>query len=556
MVGQVVRVDGVADTKVDSGRLLENVRRFLRSWKDNGGRIVGFDDIDELRAHDFDIKRPAHVYWEPISTWYQCTNRDCLRVHDNRNFTGRCRQCASALMQFPYIFYHNCGDMRPLRPTLGDHCPEHKADHLYFRDTRNLRTSQWVCRECGHASTAFYPYCGNASCRATKPQHGRYQISYWRDPWSYYTQKVDYVNLDEARAREFVGSDRGRCLIHDAVIGTRPAGRDRLFDALNSGGGNCVHCGATLRHGAAFCDRCGKALPPTATEQIDAEIAALQISAHGGRVAYAILRDLTETESLQAGLSEPNATTSMVQGAADLGQMGISDIVLVKAFPLTTVAFGYTRERPGPESWLNAFPRDDERISVFTNTTTTEGWLVQLRATAILAWLERNDLLFPGHNGPAPGIDETTAKDWLVRRMVDEDPQIFPAVRNLIHSYSHAMLKSLANVCGLEASSLGELLWPDALAFAIYAGETDLGALSAAFEQGVDQLADQLLEYAACMFDPTCAVDEQGACVGCLHLTRGCERFNSDLSRAYLVGGAAGDLLENAVGFFAVAAIT
>jgi hypothetical protein len=36
-------------------------------------------------------------------------------------------------------------------------------------------------------------------------------------------------------------------------------------------------------------------------------------------------------------------------------------------------------------------------------------------------------------------------------------------------------------------------------------------------------------------------------------MTRGCVRFNRDLSRAYLVGGSADDILgDNAVGFFSL----
>jgi hypothetical protein len=562
LIGQVSRVDGRTDTRVDPNRLLQHVQCFLQNWRDQGGTLVGYYDIDQLRSQDLDVRRPTQVYWEPLSTWYQCSNPRCRIVHDARasasTFTGRCRECASSLTQFTYVFYHRCGSMQQLRPTQRDLCPEHGMNHLYFRDTRNLITSQWVCRKCDHASSAFYPVCSNPACRAEMKRknnsHIKYQISYWREPWSYYTQKVEYVNLNEARAREFVDTKRGRLLIHEATIGQRPAGHDQLYAAITSGGGTCPNCDASLAAEAAFCHRCGQAVPASARETIDGAIAELPLSPYDGRVAWAILRDLTESRSLSEEVNVSHASRSQCEGLDQLRALGVHDVVLVKEFPLTTAAIGFTRERPSPpDAWLNAFSRleGDPRTPIFTNTTTSEGFLVQLRADAIIEWLKANNIGAELGEFPSFGSGELTCKDWLIRAIASEDVVLQQAIRRLIHTYAHAMLKSIAYVCGLEASSLGELVWVDALAFAIYAGETEIGALSATFEQALEQLPPLLEDYAACVFDPTCAIDERGACVACLHLVRGCQAFNAELSRAYLVGGPADELLgENARGLF------
>jgi hypothetical protein len=562
IVGEVVRVDGRPDNQVDLGRLAQNVQRYLKSWSDHGGTLVGYYDVDNLRPSDLDVRRPSQVYWEPFSNWYHCVNPNCGVVVDMRSvgqgFDGRCAECRSGLTQFPYIFYHRCGSMQPLRPSRQDACPVHQFRHLYFRDTRSLPSSQWKCRECDHTSAPFYPVCSNASCRASAKAQGnthiRYSISHWREPWSYFTHKVDYVNLDEGRAREFTETERGRSLLFDAVVGQRPAGRERLYQALMTAGAACPSCGAGLPEDAAFCYRCGKPVPMTARQQIDPEVASLPITPYDGRVAYPLLRDLTESASLSSAVTEVDATTSQRTGNKELRDRGISDVIMVKAFPLTTASFGFTRERPGSDAWLNAFarPESDHRIPVFTNTTKTEGWLVQLRGDVVVEWLRANSIS-PSVGDLPNGANDEEAKDWLIKRIVGGDETIARVVDGLVHTYSHAMLKSVALVCGLDASSMGELVWTDALAFAVYAGETELGALSATFEQALDQIPPLLDEYAACVFDPTCSIDDHGACVGCLHMTRGCVRFNRDLSRAYLVGGSADDILgDNAVGFFSL----
>jgi hypothetical protein len=107
----------------------------------------------------------------------------------------------------------------------------------------------------------------------------------------------------------------------------------------------------------------------------------------------------------------------------------------------------------------------------------------------------------------------------------------------------------------LEASSLGELIMTDALAFAIYAGDSELGALTAAFDQMLDVVMDGMTDFNSCRFDPSCRDDDRGACVGCIQMPRGCPWFNESLSRAYLFGGpVASPLLAEFRGFLGVSA--
>jgi hypothetical protein len=244
---------------------------------------------------------------------------------------------------------------------------------------------------------------------------------------------------------------------------------------------------------------------------------------------------------------------------------GVFDVVLVTSFPLTTAALGYSRDRSGPPNWFRAFERIEERIPIYTNTVDTEAWLVQLKSSTIARWLIENAVEPFATQLRDIDCDEGSLKEWFIERIARADSTVSPddlrlraVVFAMLHSFSHVTLLSLAARSGLESSSLGELILADALAFVVYAGDSDLGALTAAFEQLVGVVFTSATEdYASCKFDPACSHDEGGGCVGCIQLFRGCHTFNENLSRAYLFGGTTENqaLGEVSAGYFAVASM-
>lgn len=555
--GIIARVKGFRadqDVQVNRRRLHRRVVEKMRRWKDNGGYVVGMDP-DTLEESDLVPLKPRQVEWEPFGRWYACSNSACGVMHadTDADFDGTCRECRGSLRQLPYIFYHDCGSIAELSPKTADACPTHGLRYLAFIDNHKLPTSFWQCRRCDHRQRGIYPYCGNNHCRALKKERPRYQIAHWREQWAYYPQTVDYVNLDEQRAQACVRSDRGKQLVHAAVVGSLQAGGGRLAAALQTGDTECPNCRASVSSSTKFCSNCGSPMPQGAlgagTE--------IPLGVDDGRTTFAVLRDLDQSRSLQHEIAAGGAVSSMLDGQQPLLRQGVHDVVLVQDFPLTTALIGYTRARSDFLAWLRAFERRDERNIVYTHSVGTEAWLVQLGAKPILSWLDANGVR--GEDGSFPDLtsSEEDLKRWLIARIVSEDTGIAGAVAPLLHSYAHAMLLGLAVAGGLEASSLGEMIMPDALAFAIYAGDSELGALTAAFDQALNVVASNVLDQATCKFDPGCATDDHGACVGCIQLSRGCERFNDGLSRGYLFGGLTGSetLPESSRGYLGIAAL-
>lgn len=565
LIGQVRQLKGERDVGVDPDRLHAQVTRFLRRWEEHDGRLLNID-VD-VGVQDLVPIAPQSVHWEPYPHAYRCVDEACQVYHNGNDngFTGRCRRCGGPLRQLPYVYYHRCGSLNYLRPGPDVLCPEHGKQAIYFHDTRKFATSSWRCRECSYERRFFFPQCSRERCRAQDPEHPRVQASFWNDQWVHYGQTVAFINLDERVAGRFLGAPRGRSLLHLGVLGEIGAGRKRLQRALEDDQESCPSCGQAVTAGAKYCSKCGSRLPEGLFQGADyARGADLPIGSDDGRCAWSLLRDLEASRSLRDEVAERRANGTdddLREWALERAEeAGIADVVLVTNFPITNAAIGFTRDRSGPPAWLRAFDRVDDKIPIYTQTVETEAWLVQVRAEALRGWLVTNAVEPFASELRSLAAHEVVVKEWFVERLArtpetvsPDDVRLQQVVASLLHSLSHVTLLSLATHSGLDASSLGEMLLTDALGFAIYAGDSDLGALTAAFEQLVGVVfTDAVQDYASCKFDPACSHDDGGACVGCIQLYRGCQWFNEDLSRAYLFGGTTGGQVVGTVrcGFF------
>ena len=111
---------------------------------------------------------------------------------------------------------------------------------------------------------------------------------------------------------------------------------------------------------------------------------------------------------------------------------------------------------------------------------------------------------------------------------------------HLLHTMSHVLLLTARRHSGYDSLSLTEYLFPMDLSFLIYVTSVQnytAGGLLTLFQHYLRHwLEDASLHAYNCAFDPICS-DVGSACPGCIKIPRGCETFNSDLSRAYLHGG-------------------
>lgn len=111
---------------------------------------------------------------------------------------------------------------------------------------------------------------------------------------------------------------------------------------------------------------------------------------------------------------------------------------------------------------------------------------------------------------------------------------------HLLHSISHALMLTARRHSGYDSQTLTEYLLPMDLSFLIYVTSVQnytAGGLLTLFQHYVQRwFEDASLQAFNCAFDPICT-DLGSACPGCIQIARGCETFNSGVSRSFLHSG-------------------
>ena len=92
-----------------------------------------------------------------------------------------------------------------------------------------------------------------------------------------------------------------------------------------------------------------------------------------------------------------------------------------------------------------------------------------------------------------------------------------------------------------------------ALTFALYSNHrfgATIGALTALFEQSVEEWLNAVRDNQQCVYDPVC-YERESSCHACTHLPEtSCRYFNLNLSRSLLFGGPDPQLGQIHFGYF------
>ena len=232
-------------------------------------------------------------------------------------------------------------------------------------------------------------------------------------------------------------------------------------------------------------------------------------------------------------------------------KLGFANAQLCSAVPIVFSSYGYTRlERSGEGVKLHGFPQEMDKRNVYATRLETEGVLFELDRQKVLNWLLDNQFISE-EDSPADR-SEYGIKTWFLDNIHpelilpfseidgDENNNITKNVYALIHSVAHALINEVAEICGLDKSSLSEYILPNIPAVFIYCSNSqgfNMGALYSAFQTQFDKWLKRACEHVKkCIFDPVC-INNEKACAGCLFLNEvSCKHFNKDLDRSYLCG--------------------
>jgi hypothetical protein len=243
-----------------------------------------------------------------------------------------------------------------------------------------------------------------------------------------------------------------------------------------------------------------------------------------------------------------------------LDKLGIEEMGLIREFDLCRFTFGFTRVQAAPDFEkreqmmpvrLNLFPSlENNKKPIYAITQANEALYVRLNSVQVYKWLQS---INPADMFEWSPEDKAALGAHLLERAVpfgrflknlhaDGPSSSYLYTYTLLHTYSHFLMKMIAEQSGLDLNSMGEYLFPADLAFVVYRNGTtmDLGYLSSLWRNTNVRLLREMGEPKPllCNSGTTCDQLSFGACPDCIMVPEtSCIVSNQLLSRAVLRGG-------------------
>lgn len=238
-------------------------------------------------------------------------------------------------------------------------------------------------------------------------------------------------------------------------------------------------------------------------------------------------------------------------------RLGIKDMQVSCDIQIVNCTYGYSRKVADPKNSnnkncrlkINAYDRTKDGTAnlVYGAKLDTEGILFEISQKKIIEWLYVNKII---REEQLPDLeDELSVKKWFSEYVhsevismfgdIDEQEQITKHVFALLHSISHAFIKTAGELSGLSSNSLTEIIIVETASIFVYAQTSQgipLGALSGMAETNYAYFLKKTFEEARnCVFDPICTERDGTACSACLIIPEiSCNHFNAELGRKYL----------------------
>jgi hypothetical protein len=517
----------------------ESVRRALMeevaAWSD-AGKDGGL--LDRLRAGEriemVEVNINKGVVVEPFPRQWRC--RRCGRIHRTK---GDACTCGGALAQMHFVAFHNCGHMR--EPWLQS-CPVHRQVAIRLPGTAAAKDMVFFCPECGRTLSTGFPY---QLCECGEPM----DVNPHRSAAVFSPKFAVVVNAPPSSSPDSLlrmGVEVGGARALDWVM------RGMEGSPAAHGGRTAAELSAMLR-ASGFSEETVREMVREAA--VRGELQSTTADAFFGLPDETLERARQEALSLASAVSGGRLTIGDLQARGSpaaralyedeyqerMREAGLSDVQLLTSFPITTVAFGYTRGETDPgAARLVHFRGRKSRVRVYGLRSDTEALLFLLDPVKVLNYLRRQGYELPEVSGVREARLALLREAVVPHAWQSDGQPLGSELLRLVHSYAHRVVRRLAGYAGVERDSLGEYLLPDLLAFVVYANSRSdfvLGGLQAVFETSLHEVLDDVVNgEARCPLDPGCA-SGGGACMACLHLGEpSCRLYNRHLSRQILFG--------------------
>ncbi|SDB07107.1 hypothetical protein SAMN02910298_00222 [Pseudobutyrivibrio sp. YE44] len=569
---------------------IENeIKRLIRLFGEKGGDISSFTLDDNVEA--FTIVEPAcienvpDILGELSPLVFYCSScgrtfskRSSKEVDDSTWFCANCKK--QTIKQLQMIYACECGHAEPIKiPYRKDkqmlYRPNKTAFKMFYEDGKNEVATDFgiQCPRCqsrlnpdnAEASRNYKPFTLSIINLIDKDAGDFFEkgidaqktvISRWFGQVSdaEYQQLLDNIDLAfsdgmkmDAQRKE--AEEQAKALIAMNII------KEEDFEkTVQTVLGNKSTSISVEKYAAACDDIFAKRRAADAEEYIRwinyYSFKLMQYNTVKYAKKIVTLQDSIDRQLEMDFIDDPNDILEMQN------RLGIKNMQVSCDMEIITCTYGYTRRASDPINRtnknirlkLNAYDKakDGNTNLVYGAKLETEGVLFEIDQAKIVLWLLENNII---DEAVMPDInDDIAVKKWFADNVKAHTIGMFgevgadsvtSAVYGLLHTMSHAFIKTIGELSGLSSNSLTEILFLETSSIFIYAQSSQglpLGAISGMVESNYANFLKQTFsDNRNCIFDPICAERQDTACSACVVIPEvSCGYFNSNLGRKYL----------------------
>lgn len=579
--------------------IVDEIKRQIRMFEDRGGDITSFDispNIRSLRIVDVAEREGVADIRGTISPLvFYCNS--CGHVFSLNNAsqvdrtTWKCKVCHKySVNQLQMVYTCECGHAEPVRIpyvkgiTQFKYRPNESDYKMFYRDGKIEKAAEFIllCPTCRNklwvdnaiSNRNFRPFTmrlinlvdyrsGKFYEKGLEAQ--KVVIARWFNQISpeAYEKILDNIELafsdefrNDARRREVEA--QVRVLMSSGFFnkGKTPEEEKEQFDAAVA---QLLGTSANDRGVEKYVAACDNLFSRKKAESIDNY--ERWISSFSFRLMqYDTLKDAKHVISLDDAIQrelEMEFIDDPKEVHALNDKLGIANMQVSCDVQIVNCTYGFSRRSKDPHKStnkkcrlkLNAFAKDKDGTAnlVYGAKLDTEGILFEISQKKIIEWLYKNGIVT---EEKLPDMeDELSIKKWFAEYVhsdsitmygdMNEGELITQSVFSLLHSISHAFIKTAGELSGLSGNSLMEIILVETASIFIYAQSGQgltLGALSGMIETNyVGFLKKAFIDIRNCVFDPICTERDFTACSACLIIPEvSCNYFNSQLGRKYL----------------------
>lgn len=571
-IAHVTRWNSEQLTNINKKRLIRLTNQAINSFANQSaqgskveptagfGAELSLDSCDVLTPKAGGEERGVVAEISPL-TFYckQCHKVYQFRTAEDYRKNTKCRVCKNIeITQLRQIYYCKCGWASDKHPA---YCVKHGASDIYWYGKYDF-----VCKKCNTKIPM------RKKCEVCGSMSGPHVAL---DPSQYFPFSFSFIDLIDEKIEDFISNTEYGAYVAVAYW-TGKISREQFNDILKKGlvsdpeQYKIVYDdnyklfepafgkdGASVAAKLAADKECGNQYHDIINKlKTELTISVEEIRKFAEMIIeYDMVDSSSDISTLEdaknvAKMLNTNANPEEFPRIADLH--GITDTKVCGDIPFIACSYGFTREKSQYEDGvqLRAFKEEKAgKKNVYATKLRTEGVLFEFDRKKIVQWLLLNKYI---DAESAPNIEcEDEIKLWFINNVhlsaistfseidIETEKSTYYVYR-LIHSISHLLLKSAAELCGLNKDSLSEYIFAGLPAVMIYCQNSqgfNLGALFNVFEAYFDKwIRNAARKAQKCVFDPIC-IERYKSCTGCLFLNEvSCQHFNKDLDRSLIIG--------------------